>query len=61
MKPCYKEKIRLRSYNSSFEESFLEVKRKIGKVVVKIRIKLDKIQFEALLKKDEIPKDFTEK
>lgn len=42
-KPCYKEKLRLRSYGVSNPEStvFLEIKKKYKGVVYKRRIKLD--------------------
>jgi SPX domain protein involved in polyphosphate accumulation len=42
-KPYYKDKVRLRSYNTPDEDSkvFLEIKRKCGKVVGKRRIEMN--------------------
>lgn len=57
-KPYFKEKLRLRSYQSptkSEDNVFLEIKRKIGGIVTKRRVLITLKQAEAFLKTNEIP------
>lgn len=57
-KPYYKEKLRLRSYGSSFDEerpAFLEIKKKIGGIVNKRRVTLSVREAMAFLENDEKP------
>ena len=57
-KPKFKEKIRIRKYgkwNDDKDEYFLEIKRKINKIVVKRRVKLTRYELDNFLNKGIIP------
>ncbi|HBR31472.1 MAG TPA: molecular chaperone, partial [Clostridiales bacterium] len=56
-KPYFKEKLRLRAYDNYFDtgRAFLEIKRKVGKVVVKRRVDISSEEANGFVTKGEKP------